>query len=137
MICMICIQNLVKSGPGKATGILRNLRQLDAAKRQWAQDQNATGAVEITPEDLAPYLEVPPNKGWVTPVAGERYFLKSLAESPVAELTRKLEGWPKGTVLRLGTNAELEVIPPSHTPATADDPSATAANRRASKPARP
>jgi hypothetical protein len=119
MTCWICMQNFVRSGPSKTTGIVNNLRQLDGAKREWARDHNPTGAVEVTREDIAPYLAVPPGKGWVKPVAGERYVLKSPAESPVAELTREVEGRPKGAILRLGTNTAAEIIPPTSKPIAA------------------
>jgi hypothetical protein len=41
------------------------------------------------------------HKGWVQPLAGERYILNLLTELPEAELTRTVDGRPKGTRLRL------------------------------------
>ncbi len=138
MECMLCSQNFVRSGPSKTSGIVNNLRQLEGAKQQWAQDHKPTNAVEITQQDLTPYFSFPPNKGWVTPVAGERYTLKSLGESPVAELTREVDGRPKGTLLRLGTNGELEIVLPGQPrQGTGAGHSATATNRPASGPTRP
>jgi len=103
-----------RSGPSKTSGIIDNLRQLDGATQQWAIEHGQTGGVIVTWEDLAPYLRRTPNLGvWVKPVAGEKYTLKTVKESPEAELTRELEGRPKGTVLRLGSNLDVEIILPN------------------------
>jgi hypothetical protein len=87
--------------------------QLDGAVQQWALDHGRTGAVVVTREDIAPYLRHSPDtNGWVKSVAGERYILKTITDSPEAHLTRDLEGRPKGTVIRLGTNMHVEIILP-------------------------
>jgi hypothetical protein len=83
---------------------------LDGAKETWALEHNKTGAVSVAESDVAPYLGVPSHTGQVQPVAGERYFLKKLNESPEAQLTRKLAGHPKGTIFRFGTNGNIETI---------------------------
>jgi hypothetical protein len=107
----IAIPNHIHNGPGKTTGVFSNLRQLDGAIQMWAVDHHATGAVVVSRQDVAPYLRATP-EGWVKPVAGEVYFVKSLAQSPEAVLTREVDGRPKGTVLRLGTNGDLQFILP-------------------------
>jgi hypothetical protein len=65
------------------------------------------GTVVVTWEDVAPYLRNAPK-----PVDGEVYVLKTLTQSPDAVLTRKLGERPKGTILRLGTNGNLQVVLP-------------------------
>jgi len=95
--------NFANSYPrtSKLEGIISNLRILDAAKHQWALNHHRTGTVEVTREDVAEYLQGPPFEGWIHPVAGEQYVLKTLIESPEATLTRTLEGRPEGTRIRL------------------------------------
>jgi hypothetical protein len=118
---LVCIPNFVHSGTTKLNGIISNLRILDGAKQQWALEHNRTGPVEVTREDVAEYLGVGPYEGWVELVAGEQYALRNLTEMPEAELTRDMEGLPKGTRIRLladgtnnGTNwRHAEIIPPN------------------------
>lgn len=111
-VVSICIPNFISSPHSKTLVIINNLRQLDGAIQMWALDHGQTGAVLVTKQDLAPYLTHPPHlDGWVKPVAGERYILKGLYEPPEAELTRDLEGRPKGSVLRLSTNGFDVILP--------------------------
>jgi hypothetical protein len=116
VVTSLCVPGFVRSGPSKTAGIAYNLRQLDTAIQQWALDHGRTGGVAVTKEDVAPYLKRLSNpNGWVKPVAGERYILRTVGESPEANLTRECNGRPKGTVFRLGTNANLEITPPNRT----------------------
>jgi len=99
--------------------IINNLRSIEDAVQQWALEQTRTGAVEVTWMNIGPYLgHSPVSEGRVKAVAGEIYTLKSLVESPEAQLTRDLEGRPKGTVIRLGTNDAEFILPklPSQNP---------------------
>lgn len=107
LLCMLCIPNFVRSGTSKTNAIISNLRQLDGAKQQWALEHGRTGAVIVTTQDIAPYLR------HFKPVAGERYSLRTLLQYPEAQLTREVDGRPKGTVLRLGTNS-VEIIGPTN-----------------------
>jgi len=109
--------SLVRSGPSKTTGIIWRLRLIDAAKQQWAIEHHQTNDVVVTAEDLAPYLtNVVPN-GTIEPVADERYRINTLLKVPEAELTRDLEGRPKGTVFRMDKiilpNKSLQATPTS------------------------
>jgi hypothetical protein len=103
LIISIAMPNFVSRGPGKIHAIICNLQQLDGAVQMWAIDHHQTNAVLVTKEDIAPYLRVSTDH-WVNQVAGERYVLKALPQSPEAVLTREVEGRPKGTVIRLSTN---------------------------------
>lgn len=115
LVCSICVPNFVRSGPGKTSFIINNLRQLDGAKQQWALDHGRTGAIQVTTQDIAPYLTHSHAKdGLVKPVAGERYSLRTLIESPEAILTREVDGRPKGTVFRLGTDSIEIIIGPTN-----------------------
>ncbi len=99
----IAVPNYVGHGRGRLNAITFNLRQLDAAVQQWEIDHHPTGAVLVAREDIAPYLRFAPDH-WVKRVAGEQYVLKPLPQSPEAVLTREVEGHPKGTIIRFGTN---------------------------------
>ena len=81
----------------------------------WGIDHHQTGAVAVTWEDLAPYLKADRDvHGGMKSVAGEVYMLKTLTQPPEAVLTRKLGDRPKGTVLRLGTNGDVQFVFPKH-----------------------
>ena len=72
----------------------------------WAADHHATGSVQITEQDLAPYLHRPAGStGLVAPVVGEQYRANVLGAGPEAELTHPLGNrFPKGTIIRLREN---------------------------------
>lgn len=101
--------NFVGGGPSKINRIFNNLRILQGAQGQWALEHHMTGSEVVTQEAIASYCG---RDGWIKPVAGELYILKTLREIPEAQLTRDLEGRPKGTVFRLGTNGEETIILP-------------------------
>lgn len=121
----IIVPNFIHSGPGKISGIVNRLRQIDAAKQQWAIEHGITNAVlfkiELTTNDLAPYL-LPSyvQKEFGDPIFHERYFIKHLSESPEAEILREVReygsplNWklPKGVIVRLGSNNMAEYILP-------------------------
>ena len=102
--------NYVESSPSKRTVIANNLRQLYGAMQQWGLDHRQPDSVTVTKEALAPYLRHP-----LKPAAGERYVLKTLSESPEAHLTQDVSEWPAGSVLRLNTNGDFEVVSPNRT----------------------
>lgn len=115
----LCVPSFscVRSGPSRTKCIINNLYNLCGAMQQWASDHGRTGAVAVVQKDVAPYLARSVQlDGWVKPVAGERYILRTLTESPEAQLTREVEGRPKGTVFRLGTNGDVQIILPNKPP---------------------
>ena len=97
----------------KTNAIVNNLQQLFVAVQYWGIQHQQTGAVAVTWEDVALYLRATPEAhGRMKSVAGEIYVLNPLAQSPEAVLTRELDGRPRGTVLRLGTNGDHQIILP-------------------------
>jgi type II secretory pathway pseudopilin PulG len=104
----VAIPNFAGSRRSKTLEIINNLRQLDGAMQQWELDHGKTGTVVPTQEDIVAYLRHP-----LKPVAGERYIFRGLAEPPEAQLTRKVEGRPGGSVLRLNANTGFDVILPN------------------------
>ena len=63
--------------------IVNNLRQIDGAMQEWAIQHGQTGTVLVSEENVIPYLG-----RRLKPVAGERYVLKTLAESPQTSFVR-------------------------------------------------
>jgi hypothetical protein len=45
-------------------------------------------------------------------VADERYVIGKLTESPAAILISEVDEYPAGTVIRLGTNADIIILQP-------------------------
>ena len=111
LVASLGVPNYVNhnSGPSKTSIIIFNLRQLDGAKQQWALDHGRTGSVVVTEQDIAIYLK----RGGIRPVAGERYILNLLTQSPEAELTHKALGRPQGTRFRLGATNDYEIVLPN------------------------
>ena len=111
-LASLAVPNFV-GGPhshhSKTGAINSNLQQLEGAVQMWGIDHHQTGAVVVTWGDVAPYL-----RNALKPVDREVYVLKGLTQSPEVVLTRKLGDWPKGTVLRLGTNGDLRIVFPKH-----------------------
>jgi hypothetical protein len=108
-------RSFIGGGPGIMTGFEMNLRLIDGAKQQWAFAHGGNGASLTTKEDIAPYLgEFAGADGWLKPVAGEVYILRPLSNVPEAQLTREVEGRPKGTIIRFGSNGRLEYILPNN-----------------------
>lgn len=94
-----------------AAGIVKNLRQIEAAKRAWASAHQLSGQAKLREQDLAQYLP-PHNRSWIKPLAGEHYFIGKLTEFPTALLTVDFANYPQGTLIRLGTNGEAIVLVP-------------------------
>jgi hypothetical protein len=114
-LAAIAVPNRPGSRTSKTHAIESNLRQLDGAVQMWGFEHQKTGAVAVTWEDVAPYLKTDRDvHGGMKSVAGEVYVLKTLTQPPEAVLTRKLGDRPKGTVLRLGTNGDVQFVFPKH-----------------------
>ena len=136
LLLAIAVPNYVHSGPGKLTGIVNVLRQIDAAKQEWAIEHgitNITSATNLLSEkDIAPLLSHREDRigrdgvgfdrnGYPHSGYGEKYVVNRLGISPEAQLTRELKeghgssfSLPKGTIIRLGDTRE-EIILPSGT----------------------
>ncbi|MGA2281803.1 MAG: hypothetical protein ABSG80_16050 [Verrucomicrobiota bacterium] len=127
LLVAIAVPNFVHGGSTKLNAIINHLRQIDAAKHQWALERGLTNASQlnrvITERDLAPYLlpSFTQNQDFGNPVFGELYLIRDLNQPPEAVLTRKLtercvdSTLPKGTIIRLdpGPGSECyEIISP-------------------------
>jgi hypothetical protein len=122
----IAIPNFVRSGPNKMNNIINNLRQLDAAKQQWAYEHVTTNweqvaklTNQISEQDLYPYLHRSGDgASYIVPVGGEKYLANALNESPEAKLAYPIAGysWPAGSIIRFSgiekPNCYFEVVFP-------------------------
>jgi hypothetical protein len=118
ILLAILLPSFNPGGPSKRFRIINNLVAIETAKEMWASDQGATGSVQVTEQDLAPYM-----RGWgesnslVTPVMGERYVINPLGVPPEAHLTRKYGKAPPGTIIRYirhpGVSSREEIILPN------------------------
>jgi len=94
---------------GPVNAILNNLRKIEGAKELWADKHGGAADVDLTAEDLAPFL---PQDFWKRTVAGERYIISRPNVPPEAVLTRGVQDLPTGTRLRFG-NEKVEEIRPN------------------------
>lgn len=98
------------SGPAKTTAIVDHLRQIEAAKDEWAIVNGATNPASwnrvLTPKELSPYL-LPQftQEDFGDPICGEVYSIQPLNKPPQARLTRNLResSWPKNWTIPKGT----------------------------------
>lgn len=122
---------------GPVNAILNNLRKIDGAKELWMTQHAGLGDVDLTAQDLAPFL---PQDFWKKSVAGERYIIGRPNVPPEAVLTRSVQDLPSGTRLRSGNDGKVEEIRPN--PRTSLDAAITVCLyskghwRRASEPER-
>jgi len=87
LVAVISIPNFVVSrATSPASSVINNLRQIDAAKQEWALEHKKSGNDIPTSSDLTPYL-----KG-VKPVMGETYVLGKVSEPVAADVDA---GWAK------------------------------------------
>jgi prolyl-tRNA editing enzyme YbaK/EbsC (Cys-tRNA(Pro) deacylase) len=66
------------------TACVNNLRQIDAAKQQWALEKNKTDAAVPTAQDLLPYL---PGGNFPVCPAGGVYTINAVGELPSCSVT--------------------------------------------------
>jgi len=110
----VCIPNFVHSGPSTMNGIVHNLRQIQGAKEQWAFENHETNDIVVTRTMLDGMFGPRGYDAFVRPVARERYTINTLWKPAEAALTREVDGrYPRGTLVRLGTNAHEEIILPN------------------------
>ncbi len=130
LLVAIATPNFVHGGSTRLNAIINNLRQIDAAKQQWASDRGLTNATQlnrvVTERDLAPYLlpAYTQHEAFGNPVLGELYLIRDLNQPPEAVLTKKLterhvdSSLPRGTIIRLDQELQsdgYELISPDGT----------------------
>jgi len=68
----------------QSSSVINNLRQLDGAKQTWAQEKKKSPDDVPTMDDLKPYLGRGPSGSIPPSIAGEKYVLGKVGESPMA-----------------------------------------------------
>ena len=93
---------LAGSEKSKIISIVGNLQQIKLAKELWASDHPATGSVEVSVQDLTPYLgPLFVSNNLAKLKLGVLYSINPLGTDPEAKLTRKLDKFPAGTTVTL------------------------------------
>jgi hypothetical protein len=109
-LAAIAIPNFSGSHTSELNAIVNNLRQIDAAKNQWAFERGFTNVAQLAQltnqlneHDLTPYLLLRTNlDGSYRGFAGEIYRINPLNKLPEATLTYMVETYPKDTIITLG-----------------------------------
>ncbi|HXJ71716.1 MAG TPA: hypothetical protein VNM37_02645, partial [Candidatus Dormibacteraeota bacterium] len=93
LLAAIVLPNFVKArATSQANAIVNNLRQIDAAKNQWAMEKGKPADAVPTTDDLKPYIK----NGFPQSLAGEKYIVGAVSEPVAADVdaahARKLGG---------------------------------------------
>lgn len=128
LLVAIAVPNFPRRDKSKLNAILSHLRQIDAAKAEWALEHGLTNSPlpsrVVTERDLAPFLlpAFTNGKEFGAPMFGELYLIRDLNEPVDVVLTRDLSEYgrplPRGTVVRLDPmpeSAGYELIAPDGT----------------------
>jgi Mg-chelatase subunit ChlD/type II secretory pathway pseudopilin PulG len=98
LLAAISLPNFVKArATSKSNAIINNLRQLDAAKNQWALENKKPADAVATMENLKPYLL----KSFPQSIAGEKYVVGKVSEPVVADVDAAQVGKVGGLVAKL------------------------------------
>ena len=133
LLYAISIPNNIGGGPTRLSEIITTLRQIEAAKDQWASEHHiknpAQATNSITEKDLSLYFESDrdhfgkygsgfDSNGYPHSAFGEKYIINPLGVPAEVLLTRKLknanrnhDSLPKGTIIRLGATGEEIILP--------------------------
>jgi hypothetical protein len=133
LLAAIATPNFVRSGPRKISGIINILRNVDAAKEQWAIEHGYNSKMppsrEITAQDIAPFFYHEDGKNPLTRLGlvidkngnlrntqGVVFVINPLGFAPEVKFTKAFKlsdhsGFfspkiPQGTVMRFSTNAD-------------------------------
>jgi hypothetical protein len=82
LLAAIAIPNFVKArATSQQNACINNLRQIDAAKQEWALEKGKTAADVPTEEDLMPYL-----RKWPVCPSGGTYTINAVGEQPTCSI---------------------------------------------------
>jgi hypothetical protein len=66
---------------------INNLRQIDAAKNEWALEKRKTTGTLITEDDIKPYLKLDANGNLPQCPAGGKYTIGKVGEKPTCSIS--------------------------------------------------
>ena len=85
-----------------ANGCINNLRQIDAAKNEWALENHKTNGTDVTENDLKPYIKLDSQGNLPSCGAGGRYIIGRIGEDPQCSIGASL--WPNIHALNYTNN---------------------------------
>jgi hypothetical protein len=87
MLSAIAIPNFVKArSTSQQNACINNLRQIDAAKNEWALEKAKKEGDVPTEDDLKPYIRLPHGQSFLTCPAGGTYTINPLGTAPACSL---------------------------------------------------
>jgi hypothetical protein len=87
MMMAIAIPNFVKARTtSQANACINNLRQIDAAKNEWALENHKTNGTPVTEADIKPYIKLDASGNLPKCPAGGIYAIGSVGEPPACSL---------------------------------------------------
>jgi hypothetical protein len=105
LISMMSLPSFVSSGSSIENAVINNLRQIDAAKNQFALEKKVSPDYIPTEVDLTPYIHL--RDGKFPHVGEERYVLNPIRENPYAILDKdwriRRHGLREGYTITNGT----------------------------------
>jgi hypothetical protein len=87
MMLAIAIPNFVKArATSQANACINNLRQIDAAKNEWALENNKTNGTPVTVADIKPFIKLDAGGNLPKCPAGGTYTIGVVGEPPTCSL---------------------------------------------------
>jgi Domain of unknown function (DUF4190) len=87
MMMAIAIPNFVKARTtSQANACINNLRQIDAAKNEWALENHKTNGTPVTESDIKPYIKLDASGNLPECPAGGTYIIGSVGQPPACSL---------------------------------------------------
>ena len=84
LLAAIAIPNFVKArATSQANACLNNLRQIDAAKQQWALEKGQVSSATPTDTDIMPYLGRSGTVMPTCPIGATKYKINAVSVAPV------------------------------------------------------
>ena len=89
MMMAIAIPNFVRARDiSMQNACINNLRQIDAAKNEWALENNKTNGAPVTAADIKPFLKLKANEDFLKCPAGGTYAIGPVGESPTCSVPK-------------------------------------------------
>jgi hypothetical protein len=89
LFALAAIPNYVSNGRnghgGKSNACINNLRQIDAAKNEWALENGKTNCV-VTENDIKPYIKLDSKGNLPKCPSGGKYTIGKIGENPTCSL---------------------------------------------------
>jgi hypothetical protein len=87
LIVVVVIPNFIKTHSTSAQNpCINNLRQIDAAKNEWALEKGKTNGTVATENDIKPYIKLDSNGNIPRCPSGGKYTIGKVGENPTCSL---------------------------------------------------